>query len=210
MVRKCKFTLIELIVCLSTIIFLVSLLIPALNKAIEVTEEIHCANNQEQISLAFGLHMADNNGCIPAAKLPSPEVWPQFMWNSKLIHYLGLGKLGFMNSSDWLEATSAEVLNCPSKPENFVYSYGMNTFNVWSHRSLPIKPHMLSGDLASRMVISDFGHPDFSIPNSDFLYNIPSYVENAFRHDEADSVLFLDGHTDSLEMGVLSYDLILK
>lgn len=60
--RHTGFTLIELLVVVAIIVALIAILLPSLNKAIEVAQRAQCASNQHQISIASLNYTAENNG----------------------------------------------------------------------------------------------------------------------------------------------------
>ena len=61
------FTLIELLVVIAIITLLLSVLIPALNKAKELGKRAVCLNHTRQLTLAWRLYADDNEGDIPQA-----------------------------------------------------------------------------------------------------------------------------------------------
>lgn len=58
--QKNRFTLVELLVVISIIALLVSILLPALNKAREITKFTVCAANMHQVGLAMLMYGEDN------------------------------------------------------------------------------------------------------------------------------------------------------
>ena len=63
--KKYRFSLIELLVVISIIAILASLLLPALNKAREKAHNIQCVNNMKNIGMAWQMYSNDTAYCMP-------------------------------------------------------------------------------------------------------------------------------------------------
>jgi prepilin-type N-terminal cleavage/methylation domain-containing protein/prepilin-type processing-associated H-X9-DG protein len=76
--RRRGFTLVELLVVIGIIALLMSILLPALNRARESAKRTQCLSNLRQIGLAFGMYTAQNKGNLPhhaaSRSAPAPSV----------------------------------------------------------------------------------------------------------------------------------------
>lgn len=75
MIKKRMFTLIELIVVLSTILILINLIIPALNRVDEITKGMNCMNKQKQIGVYQASYLANNNSTYQPFKGNASNNW---------------------------------------------------------------------------------------------------------------------------------------
>ena len=122
--RQNAFTLVELLVVISTIAVLASLLMPVLNKAMAGGRATESISNMRQIGAAIRLYLNDNDNSYPVLVGPpaDPASSQEAYWVDQLATYLpprkvNLRELGSRN----------EVFTCPvAKVHNNVSDFGAN------------------------------------------------------------------------------------
>jgi len=226
--QKCYgFTLVELLVVIGIIALLVSILLPALNKARQAGNAVACASNMRQIGIAFTMYAQDvsaSKGNLPAPWAPAPEVWPAAFWYAKLQPYLSNKKVSFTTSNYSLSFDG--IYRCPGKA-NFSLdgptdvnrvSYAMNQFcNPWT--ALPprrfVKITKVAENLltttdhnkARLMLLGEVNNGASSVVNSATLYTAPT---PALWHNRRDNMLFCDMHVEAVPYQGVTVDLVLK
>lgn len=88
MSRRNGFTLVELLVVIGIIALLISILLPALNKAREAAYTVACLSNERQIAQAIFMYADANKGSLPDAFNYAFNV-PQTRWHGLILPYLG-------------------------------------------------------------------------------------------------------------------------
>jgi prepilin-type N-terminal cleavage/methylation domain-containing protein/prepilin-type processing-associated H-X9-DG protein len=135
------FTLVELLVVIGIIALLISILLPALNRARESAKQVKCLSNLKQVTQAMVMYTNENRGFLPgpaknSGTLPDDWVW----WEPTRIDEIGLNGIGpylHLSNSD----TGLAVMRCPSddisfrarRPQGgYLFSYTMNDHLVGS------------------------------------------------------------------------------
>lgn len=77
------FTLIELIVVISIIALLISILLPALSAARDISRDIQCLSNERQLGIVIHVYADEFDGTLPNGYLPPEDssTWLRKLWD---------------------------------------------------------------------------------------------------------------------------------
>lgn len=206
------FTLIEMLVVIAIIGVLASMLMPALGKALDNGRLAVCINNQKQVGMATFVYADTWYGSLPplysydvwkppyisqllaASGMGPSSDWTYYRWNDKVAEETALGKCPAIGGTSTTAATHHPLGD-----------YGFNLMHVIWGKEYTLR-------------LSRFPHPsttlfsidarDIANKSSSWCASDPDYpggVNDVFdpRHNGGSSTLFLDGHAEWMEDGVI-------
>lgn len=136
--RRGGFTLVELLVVIGIIALLISILLPALNKAREAANAVSCLSNARQFGTALQMYATANKGSLPILWRNPPtsagnsDLSPDgSSWCVQLSKYLGVNWSNQVTLNANLEyggpgPSPAAIWICPSDPNRFPVGYAIN------------------------------------------------------------------------------------
>ncbi len=141
------FTLVELLIVIGIIALLISILLPALNRAKQAAQRVKCLSNLRQIGNGVMFYVNENRGYLPRASMtaymgPPGEPFKVLPWGEAIVPYLMTSiKSGFNslspNASEVFGTLFRGVYRCPADSvhvsANWVYSPDTLYYEHWSY-----------------------------------------------------------------------------
>ncbi|MEN6575138.1 MAG: type II secretion system protein [Phycisphaerales bacterium] len=219
--REEGFTLIELLVVIAVIAILMSILMPALNRAREQGKRASCLSNLKNLTLAWIMYADDNDDRIVNGDSgeyglsPKEKYWVLKDWESTMTEYAK--KEAIKNGALYPYTQTIKIYKCPTVERKTSTTYGQaskifRTYSIadsmncraWdattgSNMGVKIvKRRMLIKDPANRMVFLDDGG---TCPSALGGWTVWATQWNWWdpppvRHGDGTMFSFADGHSD--------------
>ncbi len=200
--RTNAFTLIELLVVIAIIAILMSVLIPALNRAREMGKRAVCLNNTKTLALAWTMYCSENDGLMPPSQgIPTagwvyglPGTYQTIPVEAPIADQIAAIRKGCL----YPFTSTEKVYRCPVAKKHEMRTYSASpAMNGYSPENGPILKNVNKvKQVATRLLfIDDHGE------NWDAMFYI--YYKEArwwnpvpMRHGKGTVTSFADGHSD--------------
>lgn len=201
MKKRRGFTLVELLVVIGIIAMLISILLPALNRAREAASQIKCLSNLRTVGMAMLMYNNENKGQFPApgiglsSQIPvyCPDDW--VFWEagrdpnqSALGAYLGSVRF------------DQNIFRCPS--DNSYQAHISNTAYTYSYSVnwMICEPRSYANPAGHYLPTGPYAGSYQMYPSSSDPRLIPNIKNTQIRHP-ADVILMIDESDDTVDDG---------
>lgn len=209
-----RFTLIELMVVISIILILMSMLLPALKRAKDVSRRITCASNMRQFGTAFGIYAIDHNGYFPPF-FPGDDGETWYEWVLKQSEFKKTMRSNLMKRYKVTsqQEKSIGILQCPAaeiagtyEGSGYCTDFGYND-EVWETWGMARRDPLPLNKLrypSSTCLSADIGPPDVGA-NANIKHWWGSDYMN-YRHPSGGAnMIFFDNHVETVTRLSLPY-----
>ena len=176
--NRSAFTLIELLVVITIIAILASIAAPGMQRAIDQSRSVACAENLRSVGVAVQLYVGDNENNFPIIEpYPSNPVYPPEQGAKGMLDVLGPYDL------------AAKTLQCPVDVHKDNYFSQEGSSYMWSPRA----------DGENQNAVTIYGRRVFLIKNLSRLSLCADFTSasGVGPHSGKVNVLYADGHVMS-------------
>ena len=189
------FTLVELLVVIGIIALLVSILLPALNKAREDAKRVRCLSNERQLVMAWQMYASDNKGHFCGSNTPSFQSPPD---NKGWWYWAGAGNTldCLYNGKLWPYLKNYDVYKCPNDRVMYTHTYSINGYLAGEDPDRIFTTGQIQKSYATFVFIEELDPRGYEI-NSFMVNHYPNQSWNdepGNMHNGAGIISFADGH----------------
>jgi prepilin-type N-terminal cleavage/methylation domain-containing protein/prepilin-type processing-associated H-X9-DG protein len=188
------FTLVELLVVIGIIALLISILLPALNKAREDAKRVRCLNQQRQLVMAWMMYNTGSKNHLCSANTPQyPPADNKGVWywacGGNTLDSLSYGVL-------WPFLKDYDVYKCPNDRIMYTHTYSMNGYLAGEDPSRIFNAGQIKRSYATFCFIEEYDPRGWEM--NSFMVN--HYPSNGWSdvplnmHQGAGTISFCDGH----------------
>jgi prepilin-type N-terminal cleavage/methylation domain-containing protein/prepilin-type processing-associated H-X9-DG protein len=204
--KRRAFSIVELLVAIGILAILLSIILPSVQYARELSKRMQCAGHQREIVQAWGTWSTDNNYKLISLRTSLSEDPTAWVNSGNALTSITDGAL-----YPYLEST--DVYRCPNERLGHVRSYSGNAFINGHDNGYPFTPwpnpitdYRIIKAPDNQMVFVEEAdprgwnlgswviHPEFSTTNPNQWIDFV-----AVHHSEGDNVAFADGHVEMLK-----------